>query len=221
MLNLRKANASDIPLLARVEYEASLPPLNQSFWDEIVQGTETPALAFVEAMLKAEAGNWGNAEDFWVLEEDGKPVAAAAGYVPGGEDYRPLNLERLDALAAHLGWSTETTEAFRDRYQQFWGHDPKPIFLKPQAPFIIETVAVLPEARGRGLGKTLVQMILDEARALPYSHAGIMVINGNDRAQHTYESVGFKPYQTYHADFFAQQYQLEFPGFTKFCCSLN
>lgn len=43
-----------------------------------------------------------------------------------------------------------------------------------------------------------------------------MVINGNDIARHTYESIGFKPYQTFHAAYFSEQFDFEFPGITKF-----
>jgi hypothetical protein len=43
-----------------------------------------------------------------------------------------------------------------------------------------------------------------------------MVINGNDVARRTYESVGFKPYQTFYGDYFSEQFGIEFPGVTKF-----
>ena len=215
-LTTRYGTIADIPFLARIEYEASLPPLNRCFWEDLLEGTDTSALPFIEAMLKAEASNWGDVSDFLILEEEGKPVAAAAGFTPG-EDYRPLCLSRLEAMAPILGWSAATTAIFRDRYEAAFGYDPQPDFLKPQAPWIIETVAVLPEARGRGLGKTLLRALLEEGRSRHHSHAGIMVLNGNDAARHTYESVGFKPYQSFHAEYF----DFEFTGVTKFRLCLN
>jgi GNAT superfamily N-acetyltransferase len=125
-----------------------------------------------------------------VIEEDGQPMAAAAGYVPSEqEDYCPLRLSRLDALAEILGWSQATTKLFRDRYLALWGGDLHPFFLTPQADWILETVAVLPEGRGRGLGKRLIRTLLDEGRARQHEFAGIMIINGNDAARRTYESV--------------------------------
>ncbi len=183
-LATRKATIADIPFLARIQYEASLPPLNRCFWEEILEGTETDALQFIEAMLRASACNWGNVADYLVLEQQGKPVAAAAGYLPNSEDYCPLCLSGLDAIAQNLNWSKEVATAFRDRYEQFWGGDCCPIFLAPQAPWIIENVAVLPEVRGRGLGKVLLKALLEEGRSQQHSHAGIMVINGNDAARH-------------------------------------
>ncbi|HEY9625985.1 MAG TPA: N-acetyltransferase [Coleofasciculaceae cyanobacterium] len=220
-LNTRKATTADIPFLARIEYEASLPPLNHCFWEDMLQGTETTALQFIEAELRAEASNWGNVADFLILEAQGKPVAAAAGYVPDREDYCPLRLSRLEAIAQDLKWSKEHTAAFHDRYMALWGGDLQPFFLTPQATWIIENVAVLPEARGQGFGKTLLRALLEEGRSQQQAYAGIMVINGNEVAQHTYESIGFKPYQTFHADYFSEQFNIEFPGITKFGLRLN
>ncbi|MEM9502740.1 MAG: GNAT family N-acetyltransferase [Cyanobacteria bacterium P01_E01_bin.43] len=215
-LHTRPATTADIPFLARIEYEASLPPLNQCFWEELLQGTGTSALLFIAAKLKAAASNWGNVADFLILSEQGQPVAAAAGYIPNLDDYCPLRLSRLSAIADELNWSPATAAAFRDRYLELWGGDLRPDFLTPQAPWIIENVAVLPEARGRGLGKALLNALLQEGKSQQHSHAGIMVINGNDAAQHTYESIGFKPYQTFYSHYFSEHADMEFPGITKF-----
>ncbi|MGG6264476.1 GNAT family N-acetyltransferase [Leptolyngbya sp. AN03gr2] len=220
-LTTRRGTIADIPFLARIQYEASLPPLNYCFWEEILKGTEISALEFIEAMLRTDASNWGNASDFLILEEDGKPVAAAAGYTPHLEDYRPLKLAKLKAIAQDLNWSEKTTAEFRDRYETYWGHEFRPDFLKAQAPWIIEYVAVVPEARGRGLGKVLLKALLEEGKAQQHSHAGIMVIHGNEVARRTYESIGFKPYLSFHADYFSKQYDINFPGITKFCMALK
>lgn len=220
-LSTRNATNADIPFLAKIEYEASLPPLNHCFWEDLLQGTGTTALQFIEAELRTDASNWGNVEDFLILEAEGKPIAAAAGYVPDTEDYCPLHLSRLEAIAQVLKWSRESLTAFRDRYLALWGGDLRPFFLTPQATWIIENVAVLPEARGRGFGKVLLRALLEEGRSQQHDFAGIMVINGNDVARHTYESIGFKPYQTFHADYFSEQFNIEFPGVTKFGLRLN
>ena len=220
-LSTRKATPEDIPFLARIEYEASLPPLNHCFWEDLLDGTGTTALQFIEAELRTDASNWGNVADFLVLEIQGEPIAAAVGYVPGTEDYCPLRLSHLEAIAHELKWSTETLTAFHDRYMALWGGDLRPFFLTPQATWIIENVAVLPQARGQGFGKVLLKALLAEGRSQQHEFAGIMVINGNEAAYHTYKSMGFKPYQTFHADYFSEQFNIEFPGVTKFGLRLN
>ena len=220
-LSTRKATTADIPFLAQIEYEASLPPFDHCFWEDLLEGTGTTALQFIEAELRADASNWGGVEDFLILEAEGKPVAAAAGYVPNTEDYCPLRLSCLEAIAQELNWSAEILTAFRDRYLALWGGDVRPFFLTPQATWIIENVAVLPGVRGRGFGKALLRALLEEGRSQQHDFAGIMVINGNDVARHTYESIGFKPYQTFYADYFSEQFSIEFPGVTKFGLRLN
>ncbi|MCU0566625.1 MAG: GNAT family N-acetyltransferase [Oculatellaceae cyanobacterium Prado106] len=220
-LTTRRATIADIPFLARIEYEASLPPLDHCLWEDILQGTGTDALTFIAAKLKANASNWGNVNDFLILEAQGKPVAAAAGYLPNPDDYCPLRLSALDAIAQDLQWTSATAEMFRDRYLESWGGHCQPVFLTPQAPWIIENVAVLPEARGQGYGRALLSALLQEGRSQHHSHAGIMVINGNHAAHHLYESLGFRPYQTFHAAYFVDQFNLEFPGITKFSLSLQ
>jgi GNAT superfamily N-acetyltransferase len=220
-LSTRKATIADIPFLARIQYEASLPPLNQCFWEELLQDTGTSTLPFIEVMLKAGASNWGNVADSLILEEQGKPVAAAAGYTPNPEDYCPLQLSCLGKIAQDLNWHDDVATTFCDRYLQFWGGDCRPIFLTPQAPWIIEYVAVLPKFRGRGFSKILLKALIEEGKLQQHSHAGIMVIHGNDVALHTYESFGFNPYQTFHAGYFRDQFDLEFPGITKFTLRSN
>jgi len=211
---IRAAEPRDIPFLARMMYEAALPPLNHCFWGDFLVGLDTPTIAFLEAILRADGCYWGSIQTFWILEERGEPIAAAAGYESSVADYCPVNRSRLDQIAQHLHWTAPMVEQFRQNYAEFWGGDYQPPFLKPFAPWTIESVAVAPQARGRGAGKFLVQFLIDLGRDRQYSHAGIMIINGNVVAQRTYESLGFKPYQTFHADYFQGFLNQAFPGLT-------
>ena len=152
MLTIRSANATDVSFLAHVVYEASLPPENHSFWDDLLQGSSTGAEEFIAAMLKTRATYWSQIDDFMIVEREGHSVAAASIYAAPEEDYRPIRLDQMNQIAQELGWSSQTETAFCDRYHQLFGNDPKPLFFKPQAPWILEYVAVIAEARGLGIG---------------------------------------------------------------------
>jgi GNAT superfamily N-acetyltransferase len=208
---IRPTTIGDIPFLAKIQYESTLPPLDYCFWDPVLDNTGTATLQFIEVMLQAQASHWGNVEDFLILELQGEPVAAAAGYQPR-QDYRMLDLSKINPIAATLHWSEATTLAFLDRYQQTFGNNPQPAYFSPSGDWIIEYVAVLSEARGKGLVKVLLEAVLAKGRSLGCTFAGISIVNGNEIAAHVYERLGFQRYQTFHADYFDG----EFPGMTKF-----
>ncbi|MBE9063794.1 GNAT family N-acetyltransferase [cf. Phormidesmis sp. LEGE 11477] len=215
MLTTRLATAADVSFLAHVVYEALLSSEKRCFWDDLLEGIPTETEAFLAAMLTTKATHC-QIDDFLIVERDEQLVAAACIYAATQEDYRPLRLEQMDKLAKALGWPVQTKTEFCDRYFQVLGHDPKPTFLKPQAPWIIEYVAVVAEARGQGVGKFLLRSLLEQARQKDQLHVGIMVVNANDRAYKAYESVGFRPYETTYSSYFLNNFGFEFSGFTKF-----
>ena len=212
---IRPATSADIPFLANNIHEACLQPLNHCFFDDLVDGLGVDGIGFLEGLLRAGASAWGGVEDSHILEEGGVPVASAFGYVPDPEDCRPFRLSRFPQLATELGWTPEQTEEFRARYETMASIDECANVFQPQAEFILEYVAVVPEARGRGLIKILLQAILAQAKTRGFASAGIMIINGNDSAAHVYTSLGFKPYCAYYEDFFADSVP-GFPGFTRY-----
>ncbi|WP_299398042.1 N-acetyltransferase [Pelagibius sp.] len=212
--SIRAATAADVPFLARAEFEASLPPFGRSFWDDLLKESGTGTLEFLESKLREEAASWGAVEDFIVLEVEGTSAAACAVFAADEHaEQGPLNLDRLDRVAAALSWTAETAAAFRAAYQGIWSGGAE--FLKPQAELIVESVAVAPEFRGRGLGHALMRAAFDKAQGKGAASLGIMVIHGNDAAKALYEKY-FDPYTTFHAAYFDHA----FPGLTKFRANL-
>ncbi len=210
-LFFRQATRDDLAFVAWCNYEASSPYPGFCYWDPLLEGTNTPTMSFIEAVFRADALAWGKVEDFMLAEENGKPVAGASGFVMDTHDYRPLRLDRLSLVAQALHWDQATLEGFIDGYKMVWS-DPLDPTLSPSAAWIIECVAVVPEARGRGVGKHLMRALLDRGTQLGHSHAGISVTMGNDPAQHVYEAVGFRMFVTYGAEYFNNQY----PGTIKY-----
>jgi len=211
----RLGTKDDASFLAQMDYEASLSPFGESFWDELVKPTGSGTHAFLEELFQQDALNWGNAEDFIILELEGVPSACCAVFRPqeNPPSQGPLNLEKLPRIAAGLRWSADVTSTFKAAYEKVWSGDTW--FLKPQAEVIIETVAVAPSARGHGLGHKLMKAAFERCRSLGAESIGIMVINGNDAAQSLYEK-HFEPYATFHATYFDN----EFPGLTKYRATL-
>lgn len=198
-----------------MEYEASLPPFSRSFWDDLLRDTDTDTLDFLEAMLREGASNWGGVEDFIILDVEGEPAATCAVFAPDRSVLEgPLNLRRLNRVSTALSWRSDVAADFRAAYKRVW--DGGADFLEPQADLIVETVAVAPHFRGRGLGEALMQAAFDKARKRRAASVGIMVVHGNDAAKALYEK-HFEPYVTFHAAYFDHT----FPGLTKFRATLS
>lgn len=62
--------------------------------------------------------------------------------------------------------------------------------------FLMDGIAVAPEARGAGVGTSLLHAICDEARLRGYSAVRLDVIDSNNRARALYEREGFRPVAT-------------------------
>lgn len=213
---VRPATREDLPFIAWCNYESSSPYPGFCYWDPLLEGFNTPTMTFIHALFEADALAYGKVEDFFILEEAGKPLGGASGFVMSAEDFRPLHLHRMADVAHRLGWSPATLETFLTRYQSVW-RDPQDVTIAASAPWTIECVAVIPEARGRGIGRQLLGAIIQAGKAHGHSHVGIAVTIGNEPAQKLYEGLGFKPYVTYWAAYFEEQ----FPGTAKYRMALT
>lgn len=58
----------------------------------------------------------------------------------------------------------------------------------------IETLAVHPDARGRGIGTTLLRAVESELAELGVDELSLHVVSGNDRAMAFYERHGLRPF---------------------------
>lgn len=61
----------------------------------------------------------------------------------------------------------------------------------------IETLSVLPEMRGRGVGGALLQAVRERLEPLGLSELSLHVLAGNDDATRFYERQGFRPFATW------------------------
>ena len=206
--DVRPATRADIPLLAQIEEIASTPPFNRSLWYKVTELTGTPVRTFVEAVLRLDASRLGKVEDYIIVEAHGRPAAACAVFRPADEP-GALETDQLPALARALDWDTAATERAVSAYKA--SVQSESTWLEPIAPVIVETVAVLPEMRGRGVGKILMTAAAERARELGAEELGVMVIIGNDTALALYEAAGFERILTVHAAAFADG----FPGVIK------
>ncbi|KAB1502854.1 GNAT family N-acetyltransferase [Corynebacterium sp. 320] len=74
--------------------------------------------------------------------------------------------------------------------RSFTAEDPGHGFLSEDYPEV--AIALSPASTGKGIGRTLMTKTLDLARELGAPGVSLCVEDGNDRAKHLYESIGFE-----------------------------
>jgi GNAT superfamily N-acetyltransferase len=101
------------------------------------------------------------------------PLRAVA-VLPCARDFRPLDLSRMPVVVQQLSWPQHALDGVLAAYHTVW-QDPHDPVLAPQAPWILECIAVIPEMRRRGVAKKLVEALLAVGKREGHRHAGISV----------------------------------------------
>ncbi|MGF1449862.1 MAG: GNAT family N-acetyltransferase [Opitutales bacterium] len=219
-VTVRPATQADIPFLAEILLIATRGDgqAEEDIWTAMLEGIDTAPIDLAKQFLVHRALRWGTPEEFILLEREGAPAAACSllNLDPYEPDPRPVRLEKVPALARDLGWDEAATARFKAGYDSLW-HGDRLDWLRPQAPCILELVGVLPDYRGQGLGRCLMEQAFVEAACRGYASIGLMVLIGNEPAMRLYAAVGFQPAITYHAAYFG----MEFPGVIKYTRPLD
>jgi GNAT superfamily N-acetyltransferase len=206
-IEVRCATRNDLEFVAWCNYEASSPAPGYCYWDSLLEGSQTETMTFIQALLRTDALAFGSIENFFVVTQDGQAVAGASGFEMNPNDYRPIRLGQFEQTAVLLGWSQSQQAHFLELYNRVW-HNPTDVSLAPSAPWVIECVAVKPEARGQGMTRKLFAAIHAEGRRLGHRYTSIAVTTGNTAATRAYEANGFELFIQYGAAYFEHQ----FPG---------
>jgi len=185
-LTLRDATAADAHLIAWVEVEATRSGRPLGFWDLAFPGTDEPRIELVSEIATSSREHFGHFSGFLVAELDGVPAGALSGYAPGVKKVGHFVGATNNALERN-GWS----EAHRNL---LWLRVAPAVSCFSDAPddrWIVEWVALRPEARGKGVAATLLDAILQRGRDAGFRKAQITCLIGNTPAERTYERAGF------------------------------
>ena len=119
-----------------------------------------------------------------------------------GELYSYVPTAQLDWINQLIAWLHEQNHCIflaEDEYGNVLGYIHGSYHPWPLSPFeyygSLNTIAVLEEARGQGIGKKLVNRILDWFKEHQIQHVSLHVDYRNDIALNLYRGVGFHLYQ--------------------------
>ncbi|RZK04951.1 MAG: GNAT family N-acetyltransferase, partial [Flavobacterium sp.] len=58
--------------------------------------------------------------------------------------------------------------------------------------FYIDTLSVDPKFQGKGIGRNLIETVIEKAKSLGFKKVGLLVSTSNPNAKRLYEKIGFK-----------------------------
>lgn len=184
---IRPARPDDASFLAWVMLTAGRSHLERGIWDVIIGRPESECLTFIEHLTLTAEPHMLHHSVFIVADVDGRPAAALSGYDPttlGEETIAPHWLTVME----EMGLKEEDMTSGQEGVVAYLTCHPEPY---PGA-WILESVATVPEYRGRGLIGALLDEILEEGRRRGFGLAQIFFQIGNTSAQHAYEKAGFR-----------------------------
>lgn len=132
-------------------------------------------LAVIEDIARQEDSQYSYTNSI-IAEIDGNPAGAVCGY--DGALLQRLRARTLEVI------SRET------------GHTPKVADETGPGEFYIDSIGILPQYRGRGLGGDLLRAIRDEAFQQGHPIVGLLVDENNPRAEALYRKLGFRRMDT-------------------------
>ena len=163
-LNIRKATKDDVFLIAKV--------VAMAIGEEsaVLYGGDNYMSVFEEiARLEDSQYSYRNA---FVAELDGDAVGAVVAY--DGAELYSLRKATLDVISKHTGREMQIADE------------------TDASEFYLDSLAVLPEYRGRGVGAKLIHAVKENAFNEYNKNLGLLVDFENPDAERLYQSVGFE-----------------------------
>lgn len=211
---IREGCADDAQFLAWDMLTAARSHKTRCIWDYAFPGPEQFRLDHLAALAVAEPQSFSHFSSFLVAESDGKPVGALSGFDPT-ERGLGLFTTALASVLSERGWSDEHQGLLLERIGPTISCNPE----TPEGHWVIEWVAVKPQARGTGVIDRLLQAVLGRGRERGFERAQLGVLLGNTPALRAYGRAGFQVHDEKRDPAF--EAAVGCPGIARMVCDLK
>ncbi|WP_374763173.1 GNAT family N-acetyltransferase [Yunchengibacter salinarum] len=166
-VQLRPASREDVPALMVLVTRASAT-MAYTLWESVAEGQDPFAFGMAQIGLDEGRGSYRNA----TMAMDGD------GILLGGMITYPVD----DAMVSPAEWegAHETLAPISELVRGAHGA------------LYVDSIAVFPEAEGRGAGRALLKAAFNEARARHGGRTALVVAESNHRAVRLYQKLGFR-----------------------------
>ncbi|WP_333663380.1 GNAT family N-acetyltransferase [Chishuiella changwenlii] len=166
MTNFRKATKEDYPFIAKTMMLA----MDKIVYEFIGENNYEEAIRFLEELIQAEDNQYSY-QNTVIVEYDNKPAGSTTFY--DGAYLDQLRQPVLDLL------------------KQKYNREINPENETQAGEVYIDTIAVLNEFQGKGIGSKILDYLIEEITVNQHKNLGLLVDYKNPNAQKLYENKGF------------------------------
>lgn len=186
-ITIRKCRPEDAPFLAKAILLAGRAHVARGIWEIVLDASEEECLQFLALTTATVVPHLFQYSCSFIAETDGNiPVGSLGGYDPEKMGYRALQ-QALPEVYRKLCIPRETFLDTDQRAAEILACLPQ----ETQNAWVIDSVATMPDYRGRGVAERLLHTVLNEGKKLGYPVAQVNMYIGNEPALRLYKKLGF------------------------------
>ncbi|HKJ15135.1 MAG: GNAT family N-acetyltransferase [Desulfobulbaceae bacterium] len=185
---IRQATQEDAIFLAKNIIIAGRAHVKKGIWEVVLGGTEEECEAFLHHISVTKIPHLFHYSCYLITEIAGiGPIGGLGGYDPRVSGYHALQ-QAIPEVFKKLNLSKQTFKDSQERSLRILACLPKEI----EGAWVIDSVAVLPEHRGKGVAEMLLNKILERGKRQGHLQAQINMYIGNEPALNLYRKFGFE-----------------------------
>ena len=187
-MRIRRASSEDAPLLAKAILIAGRAHVKKGIWEIVLGGTEKECISFLHHITITQIPHLFHYSCYLIAEEDGgTPIGSLGGYNPRTSGYEALS-QAISEVVKKSNLEAHFLKDSEERSSKILACIPKSI----EGAWVIDSVAIFPEHRGKGAAGKLLSEILEKGKTQGHSQAQVSMYIGNEPALKLYQKFGFK-----------------------------
>jgi len=185
---IRQAKPEDASFLAKIILIAGRAHVGKGIWEVVLGSNIDETLAFLHHLSITQIPHLFHYSCYLIAENDeSTPMGSLGGYDPRISGYSSLKLA-IPEVIRKLNLPAQFWNNADHRASRILSCLPQEI---PGA-WVIDSVATLPQHRGKGVAKELLLQMLAEGRKQGYAKAQVNMYIGNEPALQLYRTLGFE-----------------------------
>ena len=205
-IHIRDARREDAPFLARSILIAGRAHVKKGIWEVILGLSEEQCLQFLQNIAITGPPHLFHYSCYYIAETAvNTPTGSLGGYDPKLMGYQALQ-QAIPAVYSKLKLPEKISRETNERAARIMACLPKGV----DNAWVVDSVATMPEYRGRGIAENLLQKILAEVKKQGHKLSQVNMYIGNEPALQLYRKMGFTVFEEKRDKYFEEN--IDSPG---------